>query len=654
VFLRVDCGNTNRLGGVARAGYDAVRTDRQEITLFRDQEHRSPMSPQLAIRVAAIGFVAIVMFGALFLRLWSLQVLHGDKYLAQANNNRVRRLRIDAPRGTILDRNGTVIVDNSTGNAVVMSPEGLPRDQHRRSAMYTRLARTLGMDRHALRQSVKDQLRAQPFSPAMVKDDARMSVVAYISERAEDFPGVEVRQAQFRHYPRRDLAAQLVGYVGQVSEEALQRKLYPGARQGDRVGIAGIESSYDKFLRGRDGVTRVQVDSMGNPHGALAARRPVPGRNLKLSLDLAVQQTGQDALAGAKGAFVVMDVKTGAVRALGSSPSFDPNVFSRRLKQSDFDRLQSDSTGAPLLNRATTGQYPTGSTFKVISAVAALQSGQITPDSVIFDSGSLTVGNVVFKNSGGQAHGPVALRRALQVSSDVFFYTVGRDDNGTFAIQKWAQRLGLGHPTGIDVPGEGEGLVPTERWRNRIWAEHGKRLPYRPWSTGDNVNLAVGQGDLLADPLQMAVAYAAVANGGYVVTPRLGQAVEDASGATVQEFPTPRRRRVDIPLEYRQAITDGLYMAAERPGGTSYPVFRGFPIPVAGKTGTAQRGGDRADQSWYVVLAPYPNPRYVVAVTSEAGGFGAETAAPAACRILTTLLDVRRKGVCSAQLSKVN
>jgi penicillin-binding protein 2 len=290
----------------------------------------------------------------------------------------------------------------------------------------------------------------------------------------------------------------------------------------------------------------------------------------------------------------------------------------------------------------------------LISAVAALESGQLTPDSVIYDAGSLTVGNVVFKNSGGAAHGPVALRRALQVSSDVFFYTVGRDDNGTFAIQKWAQRLGLGHPTGIDVPGEGTGLVPTEKWRNRIWERHGRKLPFRPWSTGDNVNLAVGQGDLLANPLQMAVAYGAVANGGYVVTPHLAQSVEDVSGATIQEFAMPRRKRVDIRPEYRQAIMDGLHMAAESPGGTSYPVFRNFPVQVAGKTGTAQKGLGRADQSWYVVLAPYPNPRYVVAVTSEAGGFGAATAAPAACRILTTLLNVRKKGACSAQLAKVN
>jgi penicillin-binding protein 2 len=231
----------------------------------------------------------------------------------------------------------------------------------------------------------------------------------------------------------------------------------------------------------------------------------------------------------------------------------------------------------------------------------------------------------------------------------VFFYTLGRDDNGRFAIQKWARRLGLGHPTGIDLPGEGGGLVPTEKWRNRLWAQHGKKAPYRPWSVGDNVNLAVGQGDLLANPLQLAVAYSAIANGGLVVRPHLAQSVQDAGGATIQEFPTPHRTRLAIRPEYRQAILDGLHMAAESPGGTSYPIFKGFPVQVAGKTGTAQKGNGRADQSWYVVLAPYPNPRYVVAVTDEAGGFGAETAAPATCKILTVLLNVKKKDACAGK-----
>jgi penicillin-binding protein 2 len=624
--------------------------------MYRDTDNARPMSPQLALRVAIIGGVALVMFAIIFFRLWYLQVLSGDKYLAEANNNRVREIKVEAPRGKILDRNGEVLVDNSPGNAVKISPEKLPKDPHQKALLYARLARTLHMNRRDLRRSITDQLNQQPFSTATVKSDVPIDVIGYLSERHDQFPGVTVEQVQFRNYPKHQLAAQIVGYIGQVSEEALKHKLYPGTKQGDRVGIAGIESSYDSVLRGTNGATRVQVDSLGNPHGQLTARNPVPGKNLKLTLDLAVQKTGQNALGNRKGAFVVMDVKTGAVRALGSTPAYDPNVFSKVLKTSDFKRLSSESNGAPLLNRATTGQYPTGSAFKLITSVAALESGLITADQPIQDSGSLRVGSQVFKNSGGGTpHGTISMRKALQVSSDVYYYLLGRDDNGKFAIQKWAKRLGLGHPTGIDVPGEGYGLVPTEKWVTK----NQKRLGVI-WTVGQNVQLAVGQGFLLANPLQMAVAYAAIGNGGYIVKPHLAQRVEDANGAATQEFGTPARKKVNIRPEYRQVIMEGLHMAANQAGGTSYPVFSNFPVPVAGKTGTAERPPN-PDQSWYVVMAPYPNPRYVVSVTVESGGFGADAAAPAACKILSTLLNVRKKGACAgaagvaaAKIAKAN
>ena len=546
-----------------------------------------------------------------------------------------------------------MLVDNKPGNAVKISPEKLPRDPHQKALVYARLSRTLGINRIELRRSVTDQLRQQPFSTATVKSDVNIDVIGYLRERANQFPGVTVEQVQFRSYPKKELAAQILGYVGQVSEEALKQKLYPGTKQGDRVGIAGIESSYDRFLRGKNGATRVQVDSLGNPHGQLSTREPVSGQNLKLTLDAAVQKTGQDALGQRKGGFVVMDIKTGAIKALGSTPSYDPNVFSKVLKQSDFTRLQKGD--APLVNRATTGQYPTGSVFKLVTSVAALESGLISPTQLVTDGGKINVGTQVFKNSGGGTpHGTLAMRKALQVSSDVYYYLLGQADNGHFAIQKWAKRLGFGHTTGIDVPGEGEGLVPTEKFVNK----NIKRFGY-PWTVGQNIQLAVGQGLLLADPLQVAVAYAAVANGGYIVKPHLAQRIEDADGAAVQEFPTPPRKRVSIQPQYRQTIMEGLHDAADAPGGTSYPVFSNFPVQVAGKTGTAERPPN-PDQSWYSVLAPYPNPRYVVTVTVEQGGFGADSAAPAACKILSTLLNVHKKGACTgnatdtAKIAKAN
>ncbi|MDQ4131079.1 MAG: penicillin-binding transpeptidase domain-containing protein, partial [Actinomycetota bacterium] len=307
----------------------------------------------------------------------------------------------------------------------------------------------------------------------------------------------------------------------------------------------------------------------------------------------------------------------------------------------DLDRLNSEELGKPLFNRAIQGGYPTGSTFKLITATAALEGGLITPETVQYDGGSLTVGDVTFKNAGNAVHGAVALRKALSVSSDVYFYRLGQEANGSGRgqlIQEWARRLGLGRRTGIDLPAEAPGLIPTPSWRNALFK---KKLTDRPWSVGDNVNLSVGQGDLQADPLQLAVAYSAIANGGKIIRPRLGQRIEDAGGRALQELEAPTPRKLRIKEEHRQAILEGLRSAASEPGGTSTPVFQGFKIPVAGKTGTAEKGLGRADQSWYVALAPYPSPKYVVAVTFEQGGFGAETAAPAARQILSEIFGVK-------------
>jgi penicillin-binding protein 2 len=612
--------------------------------MYRDSVERRPaLSPQLALRVAVIGGIALVAFGIILFRLWYLQVLSGDRYVAEANDNRVREIKVEAPRGEIVDREGRVLVDNRTGLAVKVAPDRLPAGQAAKTRLYDRLADVLpGLSRTEIRTRVRDQLRALPFSSATVKQDVRLPVVQYILENQRRFPGVEVERVFLRSYPRRQVGAHLFGTVGEVTKEQLaQDDRYQGVALGDRVGQSGVEYAYDRFLRGKNGVTRVQVDAMGALKGRFPPQDPVQGRQLRLSVDYDVQKTGQMALGAAPGAFVVIDVRNGEVRALGSSPSFDPNLFAKVIKPSDFKRLSSEENGSPLSNRAVQALYPTGSTFKLVTAIAGLEGGLISPEEVQYDGGSLQVGGVTFKNAGGVVNGPVALRRALSVSSDVYFYRLGLEANnakGGHLIQDWARRLGVGRRTGIDLPAEAEGLIPTPEWRNRLFR---KKLTDRPWSGGDNINLSVGQGDVQSNPIQMAVAYAAVANGGYVVRPHLGQRIEDADGRVIQELETQSRRKLKIDPQYRQAILEGLRQAASAPGGTSADVFKKFPIPVAGKTGTAEKGAGRADQSWYLALAPYPNPRYVVAVTFEAGGFGAETAAPAARRILASLFDVK-------------
>lgn len=612
-----------------------------------------PLSAQLTVRVAILGGVAFALFAIIFFRLWFLEVLSGDHYLAQANDNRVRDVRVQAPRGDIVDRNGTRLVDNRIAIAVTIEPRKLPPAGSQRRALYRRLGRALDMRAQTVQQRVIEQRKLVPYANVKIKTDATRATYEYLLERQGQFPGVTVQRVYLRSYPHKLLAAQLFGTVGEISPKELKRKKFRGAAPGTIVGKGGIEYTYDRYLRGRDGATRIQVDALGRPKGELAVSQPVQGKQLKLSVDLKLQRAGQQAMAAAvglankngnpalAGAFVALDPRNGEVLAMGSYPSFDPNVFAKPLSQKAFNALNSEANGAPLFNRAIQGLYPTGSTFKLVTATAALQSGVITPETAIDDPGKIKIGDVVFQNAGGVANGTVSLRRALQVSSDVFFYRLGQRLNFLKGqvLQHWARQLGLGRRTGIDLPGEFAGLIPSAAWRNRLYRE-GKTD--RPWSVGDNVNLAVGQGDMQATPLQMAVAYATLANGGRVVRPHLGMQVEDSAGRTLQRLDVAAARRVDISALTRSAILDGLRLAASAPGGTSADVFKGFSRTVYGKTGTAERPG-QADQSWYVCYSPDPRRPIVLAVTVEKGGFGAEAAAPAARLMLSEWFKVKKK-----------
>jgi penicillin-binding protein 2 len=613
--------------------------------VYLDNERRPTLTPQLAFRVAVIGGVALVMFAIIFFRLWYLQVLSGDNYVAEARENRVRAIKVQAPRGEIVDRHGVPLVVNRSSFSIKVTPDKLPQRRADRRRVYRRLAGLMNLNPRRLGRRVEGELRELPFSKPTIKQDVDPRLVAYVLERQEAFPGVEPERESLREYPHGPIGAHLFGQVGEVSRDQLKDERFNGVEMGDRIGQAGIEREYDRFLRGQNGAARLEVDALGKLTKTLGRREPVQGKQLRLSVDLGVQRAAQQALAGGtgKGAFAVMNVQNGEVLALGSQPSFDPNVFTKPITKKQLAALTSKDLGEPLLDRAIQAGYPTGSTFKLLTATAALESGHITPSTPLSDPGFLVVGDQKFENAGGVAHGVLSLVQALTVSSDVFFYQLGRDMNEKgMPLQLWAHRLGIGRMTGIDLPGEQPGRLPTPHWRN-TWFK--KKLTDRPWTVGDNVNLSVGQGDLLANPLQMAVAYAAIANGGRVLRPRLGLRIEDATGRALQELDAPTARRVKVSKANRDAILEGLYGAASAPGGTSTPVFEGFPIPVAGKTGTAEKGAGRADQSWYVALAPYPNPKYVVAVTDEAGGFGADTAAPMARRILAALLDVKETGL---------
>jgi len=610
------------------------------------QDRRPPITPQLALRVAIMGGIALTLFGLIFFRLWYLQVLSGDKYRAQANDNRVRDIVVPAPRGDVVDRNGKTLVDNRVSIAVQIETRKLPPAGRKRRELYRRLSSVIGGSSGQIDRLVREKSKVLPYAPITVKSDVSRDVYTYLFERQEQFPGVTVGRIYLRRYPQGGVGAHLFGTVGEISSVQLKALRFKGVKQGTIVGKDGIEYTYDRYLRGRDGAARIQIDAQNRPKGELSLRQPLQGKQLKLSIDQALQKTGQDAIAGlgnGRGGFVALDPRDGSVLALGSSPTFNPNEFAKpRISQARYNQLNSAANGSPLVNRAIDGEYPTGSTFKLITATAALQTGVMTPETIVEDGGSITIGNINFQNSGKTAHGPVALREALKVSSDVFFYTMGaRLDKRGEGLQKWARKLGIGRPTGIDLPGEFTGLLPTPAWRDRLYR---KKLTDRPWSVGDNVNLSVGQGDLQATPLQMAVAYSAIANGGKVVTPHVGLEVDDSAGRVLQTIQPGASRKIDVAPGNRQAILDGLRKAASEPGGTSADVFAGFPHPVDGKTGTAERPG-QADQSWYVAYAPDPVRPIVVAVTVEQGGFGAEAAAPATRLMLSQWFGIEKKFV---------
>lgn len=605
-----------------------------------------PQGSRLSLRVAVLGGVAVALFGVLFFRLWNLQVLDGDKYLAEAKNNRTRELKVIAPRGDILDREGEVLVDNRTSLALQLNPTKLPEGLAEQRQELERLGELAHMSLPKVRKTIREGEEVAAGAPVTLRRDVGYDLIAYIEENQADFPGVSVQRVFVRHYPDGTRAAHVLGSVGEIEEEELKDPRYKGLEPGDEIGQAGAEYTYDKFLRGQPGLTRIQVNALGQPTpgGQLVSTPPTPGRNLKLTIDGDVQSAGEAGLAEkGRGAFVSMNIDTGEILALGSYPTFDPSQLIEPT-QAEVNELYRDEELAPLVNRATEGAYPTGSIFKIITALAALENGVITPDEVIQDGGEITVGEQTFQNAGGVAHGSVELRRALEVSSDVYFYLLGLDMWETNDLQEEAHKLGIGRPAGLDLPEEGETLLPSKEWRNQLFEEE---LTDRPWSSGDNIQLATGQGDLQTNPLQMAIAYAALGNGGKIVTPHVGLEVEDAAGRVLKEFESKPQRRVHIDPAYRTAILEGLHAAAQGGEGTATGVFGGFPIPIAGKTGTAQRYG-HADQSWFAALSPYPNPRIVTIATVEEGGFGAESAAPVVLDILEALYDKQAAAVSSS------
>ncbi len=634
-------------------------------------------SPRL--RLSILGIVVVSLFAALFARLWYLQVMTAPEYRVAAEVNRVRTVAVQAPRGRIVDRNGKVIVDNRISVVVTVDRSALrelsAREQER---VLSRLGEELTragqpMTVVDLRDRIADQ-RFSPYTPVPVAQDLPEELKIYLDEHADEFPSVAVERTSVRSYPYGQLAAHLVGYVGEINDSELKaREDKPKRYQlGDDIGKSGVERIYEDDLRGTPGVRKIEVDAAGNPVRTIedGSSEPVPGDDLVLTLDIDVQAVAERALAdgleaargrrvtrnnpsnkGSAGSVIVLDPNNGAVIAMASYPTFKPGEFVNGISSSAWAFLNEPVNHYPLNNWAVQGQYAAGSTFKLFSGYAAMTSGLKAPGDTILDRGVYTVpncrgGSCTFRNAGSQAHGRVNMREAITVSSDVYFYDIGaqfwiqRGRFGEEGLQDQVRKFGLGVPTGVPLPSEQKGRIPGPAQRLDYCEQVGCVEGAEAWRTGDNVNMAIGQGEVAVTPLQLANGYATFANGGTRYAPNVASAIRKGGTERVIRAIEPRvAGTVDLRPDVRAALLDGLIGVTTQQGGTATGVFSGFPNdswPVAGKTGTAQVS-KKADTAVFSAFGPAHAPQYVVTVFMEESGFGGTAAAPVARRLFDVL-----------------
>jgi penicillin-binding protein 2 len=637
------------------------------------------LTPKLARRVALLGGLVVIGFAALVGRLWALQVLAGPHYAARAQANQVRTIRVEAPRGQIVDRNRNVLVTNRPVTAVELWPSGLPNVYARRVAELRELAHVTRVNVRQLTRLILARHRAgDMLDPIVVRPEAPTAMLTYLQERAADFPGLTLARSYVRRYPHGDLATQLLGYVGQISQPELQTLGKSGYAPGDVIGQTGIEATYNTYLFGVPGAARVHVDSLGRPRSARTlTTQPQPGQTVRLTIDAGLQIAAQKALqygiqtarnggewAADGGAIVAMSPRDGSILALASSPTYNPSVYTgrvttRALKAQGLVGASAMEKNYPGLDRALDATYPPGSTFKPLTAIAALQEHLIKPYAFYPCTGKYVApedkSHHVFHNWDPLVNQGMDLPTALAYSCDTYFYRVGNTfwqlpkDRGQ-PLQKWARAFGFGQATAMDAGPDVPGLVPTIGYKHHRFTRQSDPTNWRIdrlWKPGDSINLAIGQGDLLVTPLQMTRFYAAIANGGKLVTPHVLLNVENPNGTLVPTTPPAAPRPIPgLDAANLKVVKQGLYEGTHDSFGTSYGVFGNFPYPIAGKTGTAQKivtlpgyTGEQ-DQSWWCGYGPANDPKLVVCAVIENGGHGGTAAAPAAERVFAKFFHV--------------
>ena len=571
-------------------------------------------------RLRLLQTVIVIGLCLLLARAWHLQVVRGDYFLRLSENNRLRSLRTKSLRGKLLDRHGHVLADNRAAYTLMAVPEDLPPADKLRALLQ-------GLNLEVDIEALNLYRSAAAFKPIPVQRDLPRNRVAYFAEHRMDFPGLFLEVEPLRFYPHATLAAHLIGYLGEISELQLQRLNDRSYYPGDLIGQYGLEQTYETILRGQHGTRRVEVDAFGREIQLITARPPEPGINLVLTLELDLQQLAEQLLETHTGSIIALDPQNGQILALASSPAFDPNSFAARLSAAEWTALTTNPKH-PLHNRALQGQYPPGSIFKIITALAGLEEGAITPFTTEFCPGYHIYGHRTYRDWKAGGHGTVDLREALSQSCDVYFYRLGQE-LGIDRIAPHGYAFGLGQPSGFAPAIEKGGLMPSTRWKRQARGQ--------PWYSGETLSVAIGQGYTLMTPIQAASMIATLANGGTLYKPYIVLRQEQADGTILQEQEPTVIRRLKANPQHVLAVQQGLWKAVHSPHGTAKNA-RHEHIAIAGKTGTAQvirlpeynsirQHQDQLpeyqrDHAWFVAFAPFDAPRIAVVVMIEHAGKG--------------------------------
>lgn len=594
-------------------------------------------------RVLILSFIVGVAFLMLILRLWHLQILNKEDYRSMSENNRLRFVPVAASRGAILDRNGKVLVSNRPSFSLAV----IPQEVKNREELLTQLSALLRLDRTEMSERWEKSRGRAKYYPIVLASNITRDQVEIVEENRLMLPGVEVEMKPVREYSSGAMAAHLLGYIGEISENELNSTGFEEYNQGDYIGKNGIERALDNELHGGDGGRQLEVDARGRVLRTISETYPTVGNSVVLTIDAAIQKQAERSFGDQAGAAVVLDVNSGEILAFVSNPGFEPSLFSGKLPADKWKEYLEDKRH-PLENKALTGQYPPGSTFKIITAMAGLKENRINDLTSVNCTGSYNLGTSTFKCWNKRGHGVTTLKKSLRESCDVYYYQLG-EKLGVDKIASAAKEFRLGVPMGIGLPGEKPGLIPTAEWKQKRF---GKR-----WYHGETLPVAIGQGYVLMTPIQMASMIATIANEGTVFRPYLVKRIVDADGKQLKEMKPEVLGTAEFSKESYRLVKQGLFAVVNEAGGTG-GMARMYDVKVAGKTGTSQvvklRDSKRGtpyqfrDHALFVAFAPYDKPEIAVAVVIEHGEHGGAAAAPIAGRILRTYFDgkkpVRKEG----------